>query len=263
MKKYSKKRSTYLFICLIAILLIIYFNVSISEIELINKNQFIFEGKQYEFVKKFESKCKCKNKIVNLYKNETFYLINLNEDEKKLSSSYKISIEKFNNLNQTCDLFKVLKRGLSQNVISFSLYGRNEFYYRRLRNLTKQIKSLYSNYPTKWSMRVYYDRSINESIICDLECNDNDDIIDFCFVEDIQLKFNSTNVNNKLNGSEIHAMKWRWFPLGDSFVNIFMSRDTDNSILMREVNAVNEWLKSNKTTHIMRGKFIYFHSSSF
>lgn len=46
---------------------------------------------------------------------------------------------------------------------------------------------------------------------------------------------------------------WRWFPIGDHFVDVFLSRDTDSQIFQREVDAVNYWLYANKTAHIMRG----------
>ena len=48
-------------------------------------------------------------------------------------------------------------------------------------------------------------------------------------------------------------MKWRWLPIGDSFVDIFSSRDSDSYFLQREVDSVNVWLSSNKPGHIMRG----------
>ncbi len=74
----------------------------------------------------------------------------------------------------------------------------------------------------------------------------------------MNLKLNNLKYKNNFNGSYIHAMKWRWFPIGDSFVDSFMSRDTDNLFLMREVNAVKEWIQLNKTTHIMRGNYFCF-----
>ena len=43
-------------------------------------------------------------------------------------------------------------------------------------------------------------------------------------------------------------------PVGDSLVDYFMSRDSDSLILEREVDAVNEWIKSNTLLHVMRGE---------
>ncbi|TAD92466.1 MAG: hypothetical protein EAY75_02465, partial [Bacteroidetes bacterium] len=58
----------------------------------------------------------------------------------------------FLNFNFTCDLYKTLRRGPHQNVISFSLYGKLDGYYSRLDNITKQISKLYEN---KWTIRIY------------------------------------------------------------------------------------------------------------
>ncbi|RXG57148.1 hypothetical protein Avbf_18201, partial [Armadillidium vulgare] len=46
---------------------------------------------------------------------------------------------------------------------------------------------------------------------------------------------------------------WRFAPLGDDQVDVFLSRDLDSEILRREYDAVSEWLNStNKSLHIMR-----------
>ena len=47
-------------------------------------------------------------------------------------------------------------------------------------------------------------------------------------------------------------MNWRFLPTLDSQVDFFMSRDLDSLIYKREFFAVQEWLKSRKTLHIMR-----------
>lgn len=47
-------------------------------------------------------------------------------------------------------------------------------------------------------------------------------------------------------------MMWRFFPLADPFIDVFVSRDTDSYILQREVDAVKIWLASDKLVHIMR-----------
>lgn len=41
-------------------------------------------------------------------------------------------------------------------------------------------------------------------------------------------------------------------PLLDDLVDMFMSRDSDSQLLPREQTAVDEWLTSNQTYHIMR-----------
>lgn len=48
-------------------------------------------------------------------------------------------------------------------------------------------------------------------------------------------------------------MIWRFFPMGDYFVDLFSSRDSDSRILQREIDSVAVWLNSEKAGHIMRG----------
>ena len=45
---------------------------------------------------------------------------------------------------------------------------------------------------------------------------------------------------------------WRFFPTLDPQVDIFLSRDLDSAITVREVEAVEEWLESEKMLHVMR-----------
>jgi hypothetical protein len=206
---------------------------------------------------RFKSPCHCKNRLdILLEKYDDDYLISESDSVTgKKRYLYSISEKEFENLNLTCDLYNVLRRGRSQKVIGFSLYGNNPFYYKKLVNLTKMIKDFYPG----WLMRVYFDNSINKSIICDIECQqDADGLIDnaeFCFIEKMNLKLDNFKSENDLNFSYIHKSKWRWFPIADSFVDIFMSRDTDSFFYSREVNAVKQWINLNKTTHIMRGNF--------
>ena len=200
---------------------------------------------------KLKSKCNCKFKQqINVIKNnvENNYEIWLNK-EKLL---YNLTNLEYDSLNVTCDLYNVLRRGKNQKVISYSLYGKSDRYYRFLHPLIMTIKRYY---PT-WLMRVYYDDSIDLNKICEIECAIEKktglmlDNADFCNSNSLNLKLN--NVNLLLNASYMHSMKWRWLPMGDSFVNIFMSRDTDSLILQREIDAVKDWLNRSTVVHIMR-----------
>lgn len=47
-------------------------------------------------------------------------------------------------------------------------------------------------------------------------------------------------------------MMWRFEAIDDPNIEIMLSRDVDTRILDREVEAVNEWLKTDKLFHIMR-----------
>lgn len=45
---------------------------------------------------------------------------------------------------------------------------------------------------------------------------------------------------------------WRFLPVGDPTVDIFVSRDLDSLATRRERDAVTEWESYNKTFHVMR-----------
>jgi len=51
---------------------------------------------------------------------------------------------------------------------------------------------------------------------------------------------------------DVFPMTWRFLPLFDPTVNRVMSPDADSLVLDREVDAVNEWLLSGTSFHIMR-----------
>ena len=110
------------------------------------------------------------------------------------------------------------------------------------------MNKLYSS----WVIRVSHDHTIDRSIICEAECAKDTydtycDKIDFCDVTKIP--------ENGLNESAfyMHPMKYRWLVAGDSFVDVFTSRDLDGFLIEREVYAVEEWFKLNKCGHVMRG----------
>ena len=96
-------------------------------------------------------------------------------------------------------------------------------------------------------------RSINKSIICDLECNEVGNV-DFCDVTSLQVDL--IDDSRFLNASHVHASIWRNLALADDFIDVVSFRDSDSYILQREVDSVNDWLKSDKTAHIMRGLHI-------
>lgn len=148
----------------------------------------------------------------------------------------------------TCDLHKTLKRGPNQKVITYSLYGKNPRYYKLLKELIVKVKEMYPDYV----MRIYHDDSVKRSLICQNECSNSH--VDFCNVHKIPLSL--TESNRVLDLKNVHAMMWRFLPVGDSFVSLFMSRDMDSELLQREVDSVQIWLKSQNIGHIMRGKIL-------
>lgn len=47
-------------------------------------------------------------------------------------------------------------------------------------------------------------------------------------------------------------MFWRFYPASDSNVEVMISRDTDSRLNAREFFAVQQWIQSDKSFHIMR-----------
>jgi hypothetical protein len=202
----------------------------------------------------FYSECMCKqdNKIILKILNEShFEIIHMKKDSDKILKSY--ILKKFQKL--ACNKFGWLYRGAKQKIVSFSLYGKDPFYSSKLMNLTRLIKKYYPD----WLIRVYHDETILDSLKCKIECqiDENNNLIDnsdFCNIE----KLPASLVNDETWQVSIHKMMWRWLPIGDSFVDVFVSRDTDSLILQREIDSVQIWMNSNKTGHIMRGRDLFF-----
>jgi len=112
--------------------------------------------------------------------------------------------------------------------ISFSLWGDKPIYnVGAIKNgeLCKQI------YP-EWKMVVYFDNTVPKTTIEKLKT----------------LNVLTIDITDK----NIYGMFWRFFAvdLPDSEYSIF--RDCDSRITIREKMAVDEWIKSNKTLHVMR-----------
>ncbi|RNA06753.1 hypothetical protein BpHYR1_019344 [Brachionus plicatilis] len=182
------------------------------------------------------SSSKLNNSEINSSKKEC----RCSENSDNLDSKNTDLLYKESSLRFTCNIDKVLRHGSKQKVVSYSLYGKDKRYYRIIQDLPKLTKQFYPDF----LIRIYHDDSIDRSIICKIECEF--DHVDFCDISKIQLKDSDTNLN------QVHSMIWRFFPLGDSFVDVFMSRDLDSTIIQREKDSVEEWLNSDNIGHIMR-----------
>lgn len=204
----------------------------------------------------FKSQCKCKTKekIFLSKPSDGYFHVNYKTKTGKYRSyKFKSIGTKF-----TCDIYNSLRRGQNLKVIGLSLYGTNQRYYKLLKNITHSIKKMYP----EWIVRVYYDDTILKSTICEIECqnDENNNLIDntdFCNINKLPLSVSDKDLT--WSASYLHKTMWRWLPIGDSFVDVFSSRDADAQIRQREVDSVQYWLGSNKTGHIMRGLFKIHH----
>ena len=79
-------------------------------------------------------KCACHSEIVSIKTTAGLHNIDIhNPHNTENDYNYNITTEKFEELSLGCDLYKVLRRGNRQKVISFSLYGKLlKFFFIRL-----------------------------------------------------------------------------------------------------------------------------------
>ena len=117
-----------------------------------------------------------------------------------------------------------------KKVISYSLWGDKPKY---TIGAIKNAELANNIYPG-WISRFYIGNTVPNNIV---------DIISS--IPNTELIFMDSENNWK-------AMFWRFTSCYDETVDISIFRDTDSRLSMREKYAVDEWLKSNKTFHIMR-----------
>jgi hypothetical protein len=121
-----------------------------------------------------------------------------------------------------------------KKIISFSLWGNNTTYNIGAIRNAEDALTLYPDFEC-W---FYIDKNtVPHETIEKLRLVSNTKII-----------FKNENTTNE----DCNPRMWRFEPIDDPEVELMMSRDTDTRFTQREKLAVNEWLFSNKTFHIMR-----------
>ena len=119
---------------------------------------------------------------------------------------------------------------MPKRVISFSIWGEKPIYnIGAIRNADLALE-IYKD----WECWFYVGQSTPQATIDELIMRDNCKVI-------LQ--------SEKGNWS---GMFWRFYPASDSNVEVMISRDADSRLNMREFLAVEEWLRSDKSFHIMR-----------
>ena len=120
---------------------------------------------------------------------------------------------------------------MKKNIISFSLWGDNPFYgIGAIRNAELALE-----YYDGWICRYYLGTDVPKETVDKLEKLYNTEVI---IIDDEP---------NNWNG-----MFWRFYAISDIDVEYVIFRDTDCRLSKREYVAVNEWIGSNNTLHIMR-----------
>ena len=117
-----------------------------------------------------------------------------------------------------------------KKVISFSLWGNNPKYtIGAIRNAELALEI----YPG-WMCKFFIAKDVNQNIIEKLYTYPN-------------TLFDLRNVSG-----DWRSMFWRFETAYDEDIDISIFRDTDSRLNTREKPAVDEWLNSDKTFHIMR-----------
>lgn len=70
--------------------------------------------------------------------------------------------------------------------------------------------------------------------------------------KDIKDELQKTSKLIPMGAGNFDSMMWRFLPISDPSVNVFLSRDTDSRLNLREKVAVEEWLKEGTKLHVMR-----------
>jgi hypothetical protein len=128
---------------------------------------------------------------------------------------------------------------MGKKVISFSVWGSNPKY---CVGVVKNVDLAKKIYP-EWICYVYVSKSVPEEIIQQLEAKEN------CQVFFIPKEGDWT------------SMLWRFLPIKDFSVDLFICRDADSRLGEREAHAVKAWEESGFDFHIMRDHPYHFQYS--
>jgi len=112
--------------------------------------------------------------------------------------------------------------------LSFSLWGDKPLYNIGAIRNAEIWKTIYP----EWDMIVYYDNSVPKETI------------------DSLVSLNVTTID--MTNSGTYGMFWRFFAVSLPNCELAIFRDTDSRISIREKMAVDEWIESKKSLHVMR-----------
>ena len=111
--------------------------------------------------------------------------------------------------------------------VSYSLWGTKDIYLIGAIKNSLQVKELYEG----WKMVVHYDNTVPTEVIDELQKND-------------VLCIDVTG--------QSYGMFWRFFTADFPDCEYVVFRDCDSRLSKREKAAVDEWINSGKSVHIMR-----------
>lgn len=115
-------------------------------------------------------------------------------------------------------------------IISFSLWGDGLKYTIGAIKNAELAKIVYPD----WVCRFYIGQSTPKDIVNKLKEFENTEVVEMDVLGDLT------------------GMFWRFYPASDENVEVMISRDCDSRLNIREKAAVDKWLKSEESFHIMR-----------
>lgn len=116
------------------------------------------------------------------------------------------------------------------NVVSFSLWGDNVFYTDGALHNVRLVKKYYPD----WVCRIYVCQETTPF-----------EVVDALREEGAQIIYRYGNRGTL-------GSMWRFEVMFDESVDRYIIRDTDSRIYLREKLAVDEWIASGKSFHVMR-----------
>lgn len=118
---------------------------------------------------------------------------------------------------------------LGMRLITFSVFGDNPLYCVGAVENARLAKEIYPG----WKARFYVAQDVPSNYIEDIKKYDGEVIL--------------CERKNSFDG-----LNWRFRPLSEPDVDVWISRDTDSRLSWRERRAVDEWLDSDQTAHLLR-----------
>ena len=118
---------------------------------------------------------------------------------------------------------------LGMRLITYSLFGNNPLYCVGAVENARLAKEIYPD----WIARFYVAEDVPEEYVYQLKEYDAEVFI--------------CRRNNSYDG-----LNWRFRPFIDDCVKFWISRDCDSRLSWRERRAVDEWINSDKSFHLMR-----------
>jgi hypothetical protein len=113
-----------------------------------------------------------------------------------------------------------------KKIVSYCLFGNNPRYIVNAFVNVELCKTFYSD----WVCRIYHDYSVPDNVLIKLKEKN----VELIFAE----------------GQNHYRRMWRFYAYDDA--DVFISRDIDSHITEREKTAVDDWLNSSVSLHIMR-----------